>query len=247
MKRLIVLLSALALVGFAPVAFAAITLDATTTSAEVNSGTTIHITLTVGAGCANPIIMFGEDYALINNPITAVTFNGSNSVFVASTSELTGNITAYQAYFLPVAGTTYSITSTNPAYSATGGGQAGAASFCGVNQTTPLDATSTGTGTVSPASTSITTVSNNDWVFGNWLENSNNAPTFPASESSTWNVNMASSPAQGVGAYRPNVSPAGHSGISATFTNTQWAMVVSALKPAGVAVATPDALFFAGD
>jgi Tfp pilus assembly protein PilX len=119
---------------------------------------------------------------------------------------------------------------------------AGAISFTGVDQTTPVEASDfTQCGSGSPATTSVTTLTNNAWLVDilGATKSSSVSPT-GSGHTSAWSAatgGMMSSRVLGASAYNGPQSPAGSYSVDWSLSSTprNWCLGAAAIKPASSA------------
>lgn len=152
MKKYPILFIALLGFCFAPQAHAAISFDASSSKAFTGVQT-VTSTITVGSGSNEMLAII---FALSSQP-TAVKVDGNNANFAVAT-----DAGAAIYYVTGLSAGSHSVSST---FSVNANGDIGLESLFGVNQSTPLDATSTNNGTSNSPSVGVTTFVANDWVL----------------------------------------------------------------------------------
>ncbi len=215
----------------------AIALDATSSSGEQDSVSSITLAHTVGT-LSNGILILASgvrNSAVAYRHITGVTWNGSENFTVgklqdgpAASRFLTGELWYLKA---PSSGTHNIVVSYDGTVLIA---EIGGISLSGVDQSNPIDATAgLSTTTGNPWTTSITTVANNSWIVNAIYTSSDNAILTNNSETSFFNVVTANVDQVG-GAYRGPITPAGGTTTgwkNSPTGNDEGAMAVISLKP----------------
>lgn len=178
-------------------------------------------------GGSDRIVVFGG--ATETADITNVTFNGVGMTFqtLATSTEVRVEFWYMKEAQLPVAGT-YTIAVTGTAANS----MHGAASFTGVDQTTPFSTPVTASGTASPVTVDVTGTLTTDMVVDFAGIKDPGTVTIGAGQSLGWNA--LGTDVQGMGSREP-----GNGGtITMSWTMTAsvgWATIAAALKAAAEA------------
>lgn len=102
--------------------------------------------------------------------------------------------------------------------------------YSGAQQTTAVEATNTGSGATSPASISVTTTTDNDWLIG-YFRAIGGASAFTAGANTVVRTSAAEGPRQMVDS-GADQTPAGSFSLNVTYTGVGvWAGMAFALKP----------------
>lgn len=237
MKRFIPL-TLIPLLLFGLPAHAAISFDAVTNAGSTGSGNTLSFTHTIGAGCTDPILIVGAaGGSTFTNDITGVTDNSVACTLVGDV-DIPGDRFIYQFYCTaPSTGSNAVVITSSDSNSFIGGASA---SYCGVAQTSPFDASTTNShsGTGNLTTTLITNV-NNDWTM---LIGEFSGGFVGAGSGST--LRTTSNNPQEFDSNAP-ITPAGNTSMTITATGSS-ASVMAAFKPfvaATTAVTTPPIIF----
>jgi hypothetical protein len=214
----------------------AIAFDAAANNASV-SGPTSPTTFTHTCGSlTNGAVLVGVAFwqnVAGTGTVTGITYGG-NAMTVVGTPQNTGAMySALYRLIAPAAGAnTVSITYSGALLTAT----AGAMSFSGVDQTTPVEASNAAVGFSLTATVSTTTLTDNAWVVHAMTHFGTEASTI-GQGSSTWNLSANS--ITGSGGYVGPKTPAGAQTTSWTWaTNSRdWAISTGVLKPASAVTA----------
>lgn len=108
----------------------------------------------------------------------------------------------------------------------------GAASFSGVNQTTPIDASASfDLSSTNPGST-VTVVTNGAFLVDNIFENGTSITAPATTNNAVYNLFNAGGPAGGAMSYAGPFAPGAQALSWSVATSADWAKVIIALKPA---------------
>lgn len=203
---------------FCTPAFGQISLDSGSpqNSGNQTTATSYSFNLTIGSGCANPVLFAGVGISDNGTPVTStLTYNGTSLTQVRLTNN-SGITSAIWELINPTHdGAAHSLAVTLSGAPATGSSVA-AWAFCGVNQSTPVDVSNGATGSSTAASVSITTTINNDWyVVVGIAGNSTTITPFTNGETTDWTSTS------------PNNEIMGHKGPLSTGTTSPAATVNS--------------------
>ncbi len=222
---------ALILIGFGlttNLVFGAIAFDAATNSG-FTSGTTHTFAHTNGSG-ANRILFVCAVQNDQTKQVTGITYAGAAMTFVASTTDsaVGGRLIYLFQKVAPATGANNVVITANGS-TAIGGI---ASSYTGVDQSSPIDVSTTQKVSASPVTTSVTTTVNNDWAI---LCSAMNATVqFAASTNSTARANNTTfldndifdnNTAISTGAYSMTITNASVNGTSPAIT------IMAAFKP----------------
>ncbi|MDE2098525.1 MAG: hypothetical protein KGL39_14825 [Patescibacteria group bacterium] len=226
----------------APHAHAAITVDATSSYKVTGTASSFSWSQTVNS--ADEVLVVGEsDSAYPRISIQTLTYDGANltRALQGATSGSYGHAELW--YLVNPATGTHDITVTYSASQFVGTDFA-AASFAGVDQTTPIDASASSTGSGTSLSASITTTAANDMlVDAAGSMSSNGAATAGAGQTVIYQYTQFGSD-NGAYSYKA-VSTAGSYSMSwSGFANFPWVELVVALKPASGSTPTPPPLLY---
>ncbi len=209
------------------------------TSLGINNANSVTFSHTPGAG-TNRLLLVGiswsgegedESYA---RTVTGVTFGGTPLTPVPGG-------TCYQSYNRRVAmyylQETFSATAANVVVNFSGPvwAVAGAVTFAGVDQTTPLGTFSCGTGNSTTPSVTLTGLTGNELVFDTVAAN-NNLNNFGAGagQSQQWNMNQQTDNSSGIRGAASTEQAAGSSvTMSWSTSNTTWAIGAVPVRPGG--------------
>ena len=142
----------------------AIEINGSASSSLKSTGTTTTFSHTVASSLSNSILVFCYSSPVVN--VTAVTWNGT-SMTAGATLSIANYYMAYYYLVNPEAGT-YNVVASHSSQ-ATNRGLMGAATFTGVNQSTPINVYGITGGTSASPSTSVTTTVDGcmlvSWIF----------------------------------------------------------------------------------
>lgn len=214
----------------------------TTGAATLSTATSMTWTITVGASGANRLLIVGLSFERGNVSGVGVTSTSGGGppqalTQIIGSGSVGGNPRA-ELWYLVNPGTglnTIQVLWSGSTSRAFGG----AASFTGVDQTTPIGVSGGTTGKSTDPSVSITTVTNNAWVIGTlaWDSEGATATMVPATNRvSMWNNRTGSTAGHvgGAGSRLGPVAAPGNVTMNWTLnTNNKWAMVAASLRPAG--------------
>ena len=210
--------------------FAAISLD-NTSSAGAACFNTSSCSFQHTISAANEIIVVsvGQNTLSSANPISAITYAGQAMTLVAHVNNPNGsNNYAVEMYYLvnpPIGQNTTSITFSTTAY-----GNAGAASFSGVNTTTPISVNNTASGESGNPTRSLTTTQENQRVVD--AVHQDGAPTnLTAGSSQTETLNLTNA-GQTTGASYKDATAT--SSVIMSWTSSagnDWVSIAAALVP----------------
>ena len=160
MKKLLIIAVA-ALCGSPFLSRAAITYDNSVTAGGV-TGATTAVNLSIPIGCSKKEMLVVATAGEVITTTTGVTVGGQNATLILRSGNTTFRASSLW-YFLNASGTE-SVTSTYPSNAAAE--FMTATSYCGVNQTSPIDASSTNfnNSNVSNVTGTVTTTAPNDWI-----------------------------------------------------------------------------------
>jgi hypothetical protein len=201
-------------------AFAAIAFDATVTSVNPASNTVSFTT----SGSDRYLVV--QVLSSPGDTVTGVTYNGvamsqiMTSTFGAQANELWGLAN-------PASGTHNIVASFSGAPSTV---VIDAISYTGAQQTTPIEATGTNSGSGTSASVSVTTLTDNAWLVGYFRANSASG-AFTAGSNTVIRTDAAEGTRQlaDSGAVQ---SPPGSFSLNATMATGSWNVMAFSLKPA---------------
>lgn len=208
----------------------AIAFDATSTSGEITSGSSLSWSHTCTG--SNLILLVGV--SIDSNPfptVSGITYNGVALTKIRSDSDNTNFISTDLWYLIgPSAGAhTIAVTlSANIGNSAVGT----AVSLTGAKQSAQPDAHNGGIGSASPASISVTTVADGAWLVDCLQLNANNAATPGGSQTQRQQVAEINAGGRAAMSTLGPVSPPAATTDSWTFTTTQWTLGVASIAPA---------------
>ncbi len=211
-----------------------ISISGAATSLGVNNASSITFSHTPGAG-TNRLMLVGISWSGEGTArtVTGVTFGGT-SLTPVGTYNYTDNNRLVAIYSLKETfGTTAASVVVN--FSGAVWAYAGAVTFAGVDQTTPLGAFSGAAGNSTTPSVGVTTASG-DLVFDTVAANNNlNNFNVGASQSQQWNVNQQTDTTSGIrGAASTEPAPTGGGAVTMSWTtsSTTWAIGAVPIKPA---------------
>lgn len=207
-----------------------IALDATSTS------TTNSWAHTVAPGGVDRLLVVGVSMNIRNNPfiqVTGVTYGGQN--LVRELSERRGIDVRTEIWYLvdPPTGAANIVLTLSAAPNRLA---AGAVSFTGVDQTTPIEASATAQGGNSTPSVAVTTLTNGAWLVDSLAVRRNVVAAPSAAQTALWNFASGNggNGVQGAGSFRGPLTPAGPYTMSWTLNNNRsWALGAIAIRPAG--------------
>lgn len=167
----------------------------------------------------------------VTGSVSSITYNGVNlTQNVAST--VTNGIYRSEQWYLIAPATGSNTVTVNLSSSLTS--IANAASYYNVHQTTPIEATSTNTGTGNPASATVTTIANNSAVMANLVTPTSSGVKAGGSGQNSRDVNAGALGTSALDDKRP-INPAGATTITWNgigLTDTWAASVISLQVPA---------------
>jgi hypothetical protein len=219
----------------------AIAFDAANSN-KADATTTVTVALSV-VSATNGIVVVNvvlDDPTLADRTVSSVTYNGTNLTNIAgATIDSTPN-RSEMWYLLntTVTGSHNVIVTMGGTCNGIG---CGAMSFTGVDQVSPIDASTSATGTGSP-SKAIVTVADNAFIAEGCLINTGSASlAVNSSQTQKWNVLDSVDGIQFAGGYRGPMTPAGSytESWNAGVSSANYVYSLISLKPSGAAAATP--------
>lgn len=168
--------------------------------------------------------------------VTGITYGG-NAMTVAGTPQNTGAMVSALYYYVgPSSGTNSVSVSFNGGVGGILTFAAGAMSFSGVDQASPIDASNAAVGFSANASVNTTTITDNAWV-AHVMSHFNTAASTIGQGTAAWNLSGLS--VTGSGGYVGPKTPAGAQTTNWTWTgNADWAINSAAMKPSSGVVST---------
>lgn len=240
MKRFIAPLLLVGIIGlFAPSAAnaAGISYD-NAVSTQANTVTNSTYSFTVGS-CANRVLILGVQFGGSTDVSGTPTYNGVSMTQVGTYSVAGTTFAAVRVYSLvaPASG------SHNVSISNTGGANyiySSIASYCGVDQTTPVETSGTaGPTTNTSLSKSLTTTTSGDWLVGFFSGGSTGA-SLSAGSNTTFRTTVTGGSWNNIGDTNGPQSPAGTYSIAVSAgASEKLGIFALALKPAAGASFAP--------
>lgn len=221
----------------------AIAFDAKTNSTEQLATSSVTLSMTIGGGLTNSILVVGSTLrnsgGAAYGHITGITWNTSENLTSAKRQDgITASryLTAELWYVKnPTSGTHNIVVTYDRSVDRT---VIGGISFQGVDQTSPIDATAGDANTAGvPFDVTITTVADNAWLVNALFTAHDTALSPDHGETTWWNISTANTD-QAVAAYKGPITPAGATVTGWSDANTgadEGAMAVISLKPAASA------------
>jgi hypothetical protein len=205
---------------FIPHAHAAITFNASSSVEAVTL--TIETTLAMGGTGNNLLVISTAGH----NPNSSVTVNGNNAIFAASS---TAGGRASSLYY--AVGLTGTVTVTSTFTGTAADELMTLESYSGVNQTTPLDATSTNATatTQTYVSSTIVTTVKNDWVVDSVADHASS--TGAGTGQTTVNVQYTSGNFGNYTSYKATTATGTVTMSWTTAAATSWADALAAFEP----------------
>ena len=231
MKKILLLAIILLAFGFVKQAHAAITFDATST--VTRTGVTVATTtITVNSG-SNEALIILDAWGNATSALTGITVDGVS--VPTSTQFDTGSRHAAIGVITNIAAGTHNVSTSYAANCQVG---LTVASFFGVNQSTPVDATSTKTATQPVASDTITTTVANDLIV-DVVDLGGTATTTSLGVNQTYLAkNLLTGANNGSTDYQVVTSTQTYNPILNLSKPAQFVMVTAAIEPAPVSATT---------
>lgn len=190
------------------------------------TGTSTTVSHTIASGSNRLLITAVECQAA--DDVTGVTFNGTSMTQYVKLATTVASYYNYIYYLVAPTVTTANIVST------TGSSRTTillSCNYTGVDQTTPLEANSAGTATSTNPTRSVTTLTNNAWLFGTIRVNA--AIPSGTGANTTYRNNWASDGGFRISDSNSDQTPTGSYAQNWTSgTNQLYAMIVVSIKPA---------------
>jgi hypothetical protein len=211
-------------------------------SGNADSTNTVTFALNV-VSATNGIIVVNvvsDSATLANRTVSSVTWNAVNLTNIAGAT-VDSSPNRSEIWYLLNTATTGSHNVVVTMGGSVGGIGSGAMSFTGVDQTSPIDATASNSGTGNP-SKAIVTVADNAWIAEGCLINTSSASlAVNSSQTQKWNVTDLTDGIQFAGGYRGPMTPAGSftESWNAGTSTANYVYSLISLKPFVVSGSTP--------